>query len=134
MLNTPPPPTTKKEWKRVIDDRDNMQAQIEMFKEETLHDHVQSLIMYAQTNKPMDELQQFMMQQSKVGPQDLVPPPLLSLERFSENTDEAILGAQPAMTTTPTDVGIDLINVELAKLVTHNAHSPGGNTTTGCYI
>ena len=34
-----------------IDDRDDMQAQIEMLREERLYNQAQSLAMYAQTNK-----------------------------------------------------------------------------------
>ena len=59
--STSPPPTAKKNQKMTIDDRDDMQAQIEMLREERLYDRIQSLAMYAQTNKRMDELQQFMM-------------------------------------------------------------------------
>ena len=59
--STSPPLITEKKRKRAIDDRDDMQAQIEILREERLHDRAQSLAMYAQTNKRMDELQQFMM-------------------------------------------------------------------------
>ena len=59
--STSPPLITEKKRKRAIDDRDDMQVQIETLREERLHDRVQSLAMYAQTNKRMDDLQQFMM-------------------------------------------------------------------------
>ena len=45
------PLTTEKKWKRAIDDRDDMHAQIEILREEKLHDQAQSLAMYAQTIK-----------------------------------------------------------------------------------